>query len=301
MAKVLRILNTLPPLETLVCFEAVARCGSFTVAARELAITQGAVSKQIKVLEESLNCALFDRRARGFQLSSAGARFLDELDPLLYKLQCAVERARHEQEGQAVSVTCSLAMAHYWLLPKIAQFNKQYPKITVNVNSTNDINENACCETDLGILYGSGGWTSLDCIELIPEIVYPVCSTDLQQIAQPASPADLRDLPLIQMDSRESDWLDWQDWFSYFNVDYQIPRNAITFNQVTLTLNAALEGLGVSLVWDSMARASIDSGKLKRVGTFQYETGRSDYLVSAKHRPLTEDAATLRDWLVASN
>jgi len=293
----LRLLNTLPPLETLVCFEAVARCGSFTRAARELSITQSAVSKQIKALEEALHRALFDRHARGIQLSAAGASFLEELEPLLYRLQRAVVKAQYEQDGQALSIACTQAVAHFWLFPRVVRFNQQYPEITVSVISSNAINERSCSESDFGILYGDGDWPTLDSTPLFPEIVYPVSSADLP-VASPMSPADLVALPLIQLDSRQWDCLDWQDWFNHFDVDYHIPRNAITFNQVTLAFNAALEGLGVSLGWEFMARKAIESGRLKKVGEFAYETGRSDHLVHAKYRPLTAPACTFRDWLI---
>ncbi|WP_043285852.1 LysR substrate-binding domain-containing protein [Paraburkholderia oxyphila] len=299
MTNVLRMLNSLPPIETLVCFESVARSGSFTAAARELSITQSAVSKQIKALEEALNCALFDRHARGITLSKAGASFLEEVEPVLYRLQRAVQKARNAQSGEAVTISCTLSVAHYWLFPRIVRFNQKYPDITVSVVSTNAMNEHSVGENDLGILYGSGDWTTLESAPLIHEIVYPVCSAEMQ-FPEPATPGDLRSLPLIQLDSHQWDCLDWQDWFDHFGVDYQIPGKAITFNQLTLTLNAALEGLGVSLVWDSMARTAIEAGKLKRVGQFQYETGRGDHLVFAKHRPLSTQAATFRDWLLTT-
>jgi LysR family glycine cleavage system transcriptional activator len=293
----LRLLNTLPPLDALVSFEAVARCGSFTRAARELSITQSAVSKQIKGLEEALRCALFDRHVRGIQLSAAGASFLEELEPLLYKLHRAVLRVQHEHDTQAISIACTQAVAHFWLFPRVVRFNQTYPDIAVNIISSNAINERSCNDSDFGILYGDGDWPSLDGTRLFPEIVYPVCSTELS-LPQPESVVDLCSLPLIQLDSRAWDCMDWQDWFKHFGLIYDIPRNAITFNQVTLVFNAALEGLGVSLGWDYMARQAIESGKLRQLGGFAYETGRWDYLVHAKHRPLTEPAQIFHDWLM---
>ena len=295
----LRLLSTLPPIETLVCFEAVARCGSFTRAARELSITQSAVSKQIKALEEALHCALFDRHARGIQLSTAGASFLEELEPLLYKLQRAVVKAQYEQDSQAVSIACTQAVAHFWLFPRVVRFNQRHPEITVSVISANAINEHSCSESDFGILYGDGDWPTLESTLLFPEVVYPICSPSLE-ISSPATPADLSALPLIQLDSRQWDCLDWQDWFGHFDVQYQIPRNAITFNQVTLAFNAAVEGLGVSLGWDFMARQAIESGVLTKVGDFVYETGRFDHLVHARYRPLTAPACIFRDWLIST-
>lgn len=298
-AQNLRLLRTLPPMETLVCFEAVARCGSFTRAARELLITQSAVSKQIKALEEVLHCALFDRHARGIELSAAGATFLEEIEPLLYKLQRAVLKARDREARQAVSIVCTQAVAHFWLFPRIVRFNQLHPDITVNVISTNTINERSCGESDFGILYGDGDWPTLESTRLFPEIVYPICSPALN-IAPPVKPEDLIGLPLIQLDSSQWDCLDWQDWFDHFGIRYQIPRNALTFNQVTLSFNAALEGLGVTLGWDFMARQAIESGALSKLGEFAYETGHSDFLVHARHRPLAAVARIVKDWLMSS-
>lgn len=299
MTNSLRMLNRLPPIETLVCFEAVARCGSFTSAARELSITQSAVSKQIKALEDALGCALFDRHARGIKLSKIGTVFLQDIEPLLHSLLNAVVKAKYEQHNQAVTVSCTLGVAHYWLFPRLVHFNQKYPEIKVNLLSANSVNEFTCNESDIGILYGDGHWTTLTSHLLIPEVVYPVCSTAFK-CDQPTTLQELAALPLIQLDSRQWDCLDWHDWLGHFGVEYEIPHNAITFNQLTLTLNAALEGLGVSLVWDSMARQAIETGRLKRVGEFQYETGRADYLVYAKHRPLSQHAAVFRDWLLTT-
>ncbi|WP_198399485.1 LysR substrate-binding domain-containing protein, partial [Caballeronia calidae] len=208
-------------------------------------------------------------------------------------------RARDEQSNQAVTIACTQAVAHFWLFPRIVRFNNRYPEITVSVISANAINERSCSESDFGILYGDGDWPTLDSAPLFPEIVYPIRSSTLD-LPEPTKPEDLTALPLIQLDSSQWDCLDWQDWFDHFNVDYQIPRNALTFNQVTLSFNAALEGLGVTLGWDFMARQSIESGTLKRMGDFAYETGRSDFLVHAKFRPISASASIFRDWLLAS-
>ncbi|MBR8168040.1 LysR family transcriptional regulator [Burkholderia cenocepacia] len=299
MANMRRMLSEMPPLELLVCFEAVARFGSFTGAARELSITQSAVSKQIKSLEEALACSLFDRHAKGIKLSSAGTSLLEEIGPPLYRLHQAIVKAKHATQGQAVSVACTLGVAQYWLFPRIVRFNQLYPHITVDVVSSNSNNEHACNECDVGILYGTGDWATLDSVRLIDEVIYPVCSSELD-LRVPSTPADLCTLPLIQLDSRQWDCIDWQDWFHHFGVEYQIPRNAITFNQITLSLNAAMEGLGVSLAWDSMAHHAVEAGTLKKLGEFEYVTGRGDYLVSTKHRPLSEPASRFRDWIVSS-
>jgi LysR family transcriptional regulator, glycine cleavage system transcriptional activator len=257
----LRLLNTLPTIEALICFEAVARCGSFTRASAELLLSQSAVSKQVKSLEDVLKCGLLDRHARGIQLSAAGAAFLDEVEPLLYKLQRAVLKTRDRQNDKGVSIACTQAVAHYWLFPRVVRFNQTYPDITVNVISSNAINERSCGDSDFGILYGDGDWPTLECSRLFPEVVYPICSPSLE-VVQPATPADLIELPLIQLDSSQWDCLDWQDWFDHFDVPYHMPRNVITFNQVTLSFNAALEGLGGMRLMSAVRRVAVNGGNL---------------------------------------
>ncbi len=295
----LRILNRLPPLETMVCFQAVARCGSFTRAAHELSITQSAVSKQIKALESAVNCALFDRHARGIVLSEQGEMLLEELEPVLFRMHRIITRIQNRDGAEAVSIACTQAVAHFWLFPRVARFNQSHPQIAVNIISSNSINERTCSDSDFGILYGDGDWTTLDSTPLFPELVYPICSTSLT-LPSPETPSDLVGLPLIQLDSRAWDCMDWRDWFRHFDIDYAPSRNTLTFNQVTLVFSAALKRLGVGLGWEYMARQAIEAGELYRLGNFVCETGRWDYLVNSKYRPLSEAARIFRDWIVNS-
>jgi LysR family glycine cleavage system transcriptional activator len=190
-------------------------------------------------------------------------------------------------------------VAHYWLFPRVVCFNQEHPDITVNIVSTNAVNERRCNDCDLGILYGDGEWPSLSSTLVFPEIVYPICSARYE-VEAPQSPDDLRKLPLIQVDAREWGWLTWQDWFEHFGLEYEIPRNALTFNQLTLSLEATIEGVGIGLGWEFMAGPAIAAGRLRKLGDFDFVTGRSDYLVHVKHRHLSSAARTLHDWLLAS-
>ena len=294
-----RLFTRLPSTENLVCFDTVVRCGSFTRAATELSLSQSAVSKQIALLEESLGTSLFDRVGRGIRLNAQGMEFHAELLPLLHKLNDIVLRARNSTSGHTVSIRCTQAVAHSWLFPRVVLFNQAHPEINVNIIANNGINEESCGDGALGILYGDGNWNSLEATPLFPEIVYPICRSEMplpsiERIEQ------LCDLPLIQLDSREWNCMDWIEWFRQFDVAYTPPSQAITFNQVTLVYNAAVKGLGVGLGWDYMAREAIDSGQLKIVGGFECRTGRFDYLTHARHKKLTPAAQLFRDWLLGS-
>lgn len=292
-----RYARHLPPLETLVAFEAVGRNGSFTRAATELCLTQSAVSKQIRALEDSLGVALFERQARGIRLTAAGADLFAEVSAGLERLLRSAARIRAAHRSHSVSVLCTHAVAQFWLFPRLLSFNRAYPGLTVNLHASNEIDESRVADHDFGVLYGAGRWSSLDADLLFPEIVYPLASARLQT-APVASPADVARLPLIELDASAWDCIDWRDWFGHFGIEHVPAGGAPTFNQVTLAFKAIEQGLGVGLGWEFMAREGIERGELKRVGDFAFVTGNADYLVHPRHKPLSAAAATFRDWLL---
>ncbi|MBY4677206.1 LysR substrate-binding domain-containing protein [Marinobacterium arenosum] len=293
----MRLARRLPPLDTLISFEAVARHGSFTAAANELCLTQSAVSKQVRALEENLQLTLFHRHARGIELNDAGQQLLADVQPLLYSLARTVERLKQAHDANTVTIAATHAVSHHWLFPRLTAFSRAHPEIHVSIHSSNEITEAGIGDYDFGILYGEGQWPSLEAAPLFAERIYPVCRIDYP-VSEPDSLESLQDCQLIQLDSRAWNCLDWREWFGHFGIDYQPPADAITFNQVTLVYNAALEGLGIALGWDFMAADAIERGQLKPVGNFVYETGKHDYLVNLRHKRLSKSAQLFRDWML---
>lgn len=292
-------IGRLPPLNTLISFEAVARRGSMTAAASELHLSQSAISKQIKTLETQLAIPLLQRHARGIVLTAAGASLLDEITPVLDKLRNGVERVRLEHDSTTVNIIATHAVAHYWLFPRVTEFNQHHPEVTVNIHSNNAIHQTNLDDYDFGILYGPGNWPRLHSDPLFAERVYPICHPDLA-VNEPDVVERLMNYPLIQLDSRAWDCIDWTAWFAHFGLEYRSPASAATFNQVTLVYHAALEGLGVGLGWDFMVRRAIDTGRLRRLGPFSYISGYYDYLAYSRGRPLKPAAQIFRQWLLAN-
>ena len=293
-----RYARHLPPLETLIAFEAVCRNGSFTRAATELCLTQSAVSKQIRALEDSLGVVLFERQARGIRLSAAGTDLFAEVSSGLERLLRTTARIRAAHRSHSVSVLCTHAVAQYWLFPRLLDFNRAHPGLTVNLNAINEIDESRVADYDFAILYGGGHWSSLDADFLFPEIVYPIASARLET-APVASLADVAALPLIELDASAWNCIDWRDWFEHFAIDHVPADDALTFNQLTLSYKAVEQGLGVGLGWDFMVREAIERGELQRAGPFELVTGNAEYLVRSRHRPQSEAATLFRDWLLA--
>ncbi|MCY1426968.1 Glycine cleavage system transcriptional activator [compost metagenome] len=295
-----RFSRHLPPLDTLIAFEAVVRTGSFTRAASELYLTQSAVSKQIKVLEEHLGAILFERRARGIALTTAGEGFNAIVEPMLESLLNNVLRLKSGHGSRNVSVICTHAVAQYWLFPRLLRFNEQHPELTVNIHASNEISESDIGNYDFGILYGHGHWSSLKASKLFDEAIYPIASV---KRALPAvhSLSELQALPLIQLDASASNCLDWQDWFGHQGLRYQAPANAVTFNQVNLVFDAVMQGMGVGLGWEFMARERIDNGLIRQVSAFVVHTGQADYLVHDKQAPCSPAAQVFQGWLLGLN
>lgn len=286
----------MPPLDTLVAFESVARLQSFTRAAAELCVTQSAVSKQIRTLEQALGVELFTRQARGVKLSPSGLMYHDEVLPALHRIHTAGQRVSATRAANTVTVLATHAVSQFWLFPRLLGFSAIHPEITVNINATNDIQPFMVPDCDLAILYGNGDWPDVESASMIPEVVYPV--------ALPGCPGtrvstldELAALPLIQLTSAW-DCMEWKDWFAHFNRAYQPPKSAPTFNQLTLTYAATLQGAGISLAWDFMAADVVSKGELVRVTEFAAVTGLAEFVAHDASRPLSPAARVFKDWLL---
>ncbi|WP_178118999.1 LysR substrate-binding domain-containing protein [Pseudomonas akapageensis] len=294
-----RYLRTLPPLETLITFEAVGRHASFTGAAGELFLTQSAVSKQMRQLEDAMGVPLFERKPRGVKLTSAGDELLMTVNVLLATMYQSVTRIRNVHQSNAVSVLATHALAQFWLFPKLIEFNKAYPEIAVHVHAINEFDEASLNDFDLGILYGSGEWASLDSDFLLPEIVYAVAHPSLD-VSGIETLEQLAHANLVQIDTCAWQCLDWHQWFGHFGIDYTPRDKAPVFNQLTLAYRAVQQGMGIGLAWTFMADEALAKGELQRVTPFQCVTGNGEFLVSLKHRKRSACAEVFRQWLLGS-
>ncbi len=292
-------IKKLPPLETLIAFESVGRHGSFTQAATELYLTQSAVSKQIRQLEDSLKIQLFERKPRGVVLTPAGEELHQTTQQIFEKLQYRIIRLQTIHQSNSVTILATHALTQFWLFPKLVEFHKAYPNITVHVDAINTMDESSFTQYDLGILYGAGHWSSLHSQRLIPEVIYPVAHPDID-ISQIHSLRDLAKIPLVQINASAWDCLDWKDWFQHFDMSYQTASGSPTFNQLTLAFHAVQQGMGIGLAWSFMADELVYTGKLQQVTQFKCCTGNGEFLVYEKHRKLSETAQIFHDWLINS-
>ncbi|WHS62431.1 LysR substrate-binding domain-containing protein [Pseudomonas sp. G2-4] len=288
----------LPPLNSLIFFEAAARYKNFTKTADELCITQSAVSKQISMLEESLGFELFRREGRSLLLTDAGKEFHSDVNGILQQLGDSVKRIRNWANNQSVTVTCTQSVSYYWLFPRIARFNIQYPDITINIYATNEISETSCHRFDLGILNSDGHWrTQLHTHHLFEEEIYPICRHDYP-VKGLLTPEQLLEQKLVHLDPSTWPWPTWIDWFSNFGLKYEIPKNAQLFNQVTLAINAMQHGMGIGQGWVHMTESMLQNGEIRRISEYSHKPGFDDHLVYSKSKPLSQSGLIFRDWLL---
>lgn len=290
----------LPSANLLWIFEAAARLGSFTRAAAELGVSQPAVSHGIRTLEQQLGVRLFHREHRGVSLSEAGRYFFQELSiGFDYIYRAAGELQRLQQDTPLVTLSVSTATATYWLLPRVADFKRRYPDIELRCLTTDDDAGRIGEGVDLGIPLGGGPWPQYHAWHFVEERVFPVCSPDyLQTHGALRTLDDLLAARLIHLEERYTPRMNWASWLAHFGVAAPRQARGPSFNDYSIVIQAALEGQGVALGWGHIIASLLAQGRLVQPLPQCWKTDNPFYIAAPMHRPLSEAAVSLRDWLI---
>lgn len=305
----------LPPLNTLRAFEAAARHLSFTRAAEELHVTPGAVSHQVRALEEYLGVALFRRLTRAVALTEAGQACLPKLTEGFACLAEGVERLRAGEEGGVLVVSAAPAFAAKWLLPRLHRFTAAHPAIDLRLSTglglidavrpeasaslgeASDPTEDA----HLAIRFGTGRYPGFRAEKLFPTSVIPVCSPRLLTGEHPIrTPNDLRRHPLLHndavyFDQPRSDWAVWLDEAGVEGVDAE---RGSRFSHAALALDAAADGLGVALTVSLLAVPDLVAGRLAAPFPLALPSPFAYYLVHPEGTADRPKVAAFRRWLL---
>jgi LysR family glycine cleavage system transcriptional activator len=288
----------LPPLNALRAFEASARHLSFTKAAGELNVTQAAVSHQIKALEARLGVALFKRLNRALLLTDAGQAYLpavrDAFDAIARATAQVTRRGRPEPKVLTVSVLPSFAAK--WLVPRLGRFREAHPDIDVRISADHHMTDFGREDVDMAVRYGQGDYPGLDCVRLMTEDVFPVCSPRLLQGRHPLrTPADLRFHTLLHDDFR----VDWRIWLLAAGVQDVDPERGPAFTDSSMVVQAAVEGQGVALARSVLAAADLAAGRLVKPFDVSMPARWAYYAVCPKARRDDRRIKAFRDWLLA--
>ena len=268
-----------------VIFEAAARHLNFTTAAQELNVTQAAVSRQMRHLEDYFGKYLFIRESNGLSLTLAGEAFYHDIEDPLIRIANAAEKARRRLKENEVVFTSTLGYAEHWLTPKLAEFHRQNSAIKVRLLATDSDVSHIEFAVDgmFGINYGESVNTN-NAILLCDELVYPVCSPDyLQGFKVVSKPENLLEASLISIAPEH--WLNisddpttWQTWFKSCGVSVDEISSSQSFNNDAFAVQAALRGQGVTLGWHHLVCDYIEAGQLVKLTTHVYASGRRFYL-----------------------
>ncbi len=255
----------LPPLNALRAFEAAARHLSFTKAAEELHVTPGAISQQVKSLEEYVGTTLFKRLNRSLLLTEEAEACLPALRLGFDKLAEATEALTASKTENRLVVSTAPSFASKWLVPRLGDFQEKFPEIDVWVTAALELADFAKDGIDVAIRYGSGNYPNLVVERLLDESVIPVCSPKLiGEEGKLRTPADLKHYTLIHDVSAdlEESHPDWSMWLKAARVEGIDGTRGLRFNQTSLALEAAMNGKGVALTMSSLASQDIENGRL---------------------------------------
>jgi LysR family glycine cleavage system transcriptional activator len=290
------MLRRLPPLNALRAFEAAARYESFTRAAEELCVTQGAVSHQVKALELELDLKLFHRGRQGLVITEAGRNYLEFVRDAFDRIAVGTERLLQRQNASVLTVSTSPNFAAKWLVHRIARFAVTNPGIDLRIDASLHHVDFAREDVDLAIRHGDGQANGLHVTRLCTEELVLVCSPKLL-VGENAllKPADLARHTLLHINDR-GDWTKWLRAAGLENVD--VGRGPI-FNQASMALDAAVDGQGVTLARSALATWDLNAGRLKRPFKLSLPVPYSYWIVCLMAMARLPKIVLFRDWLLA--
>lgn len=289
-------LLSLPPLDALRGFVAVARRMSITLAAQDLCLTQSAVSRQVQALEEHLGTPLLVRRHRAIALTDAGKRLFDLASPWLGRLAEYTQSLKEEGRVRPVTITASIGVASLWLLPRLGGFQAAHPHIDIRVAANNRIVDMAQEGIDVAIRYCRESIVPRGAIRLFGEAVVPVASKGVASRAF-RTPATLLQQVLLELDDWSVPWLHWSDWLSAKGLAHAKPKGYLRFNQYDQVIQAAIEGHGVALGRLALVQPMLNDGRLVAQRNAQVGVeDRAYWLVQASESP-REEVKVFSAWI----
>jgi len=283
----------LPSMNLLLAFEGVARTGSITAVADELALTQSAVSRQIQALENQLGATLFLREKKRLKLTSAGREYASEIREALSKIAQASLALKATPGAGTLNLAILPTFGTRWLAARLGRFATLHPEVSVHLTTRLQPFDFAGEKLDAAIHFGDTNWPGADHMKLMTETVVPVCSREFRQERAVKAAGDLVRLPLLHLHSRPHAWEHW------FEVN-GIPASDLTgmvFDQFGAMVQAAIHGVGLALLPEFLIEAEINDGRLVHAVNVPIKSIGAYYLVwpraTSQHLPTLK----FRKWL----
>jgi LysR family glycine cleavage system transcriptional activator len=286
----------LPPLNSLKCFEAAGRLLSFTEAARELNVTQAAISHQIKVIEEFLGLSLFERYPRRLALSEQGKALLPDVTEAFDRVSQAISSISQEQYSNLLSVRLAPSFAAKWLSPRLKYFWLQFPEIDLCLYHTHGAVDFERGEIDIAVTYGKGDWPGVVADKLLGLDFFPVCS-----------PAFLRnDKPLTELDNlryysllHDANYECWRDWLELAGVQGIDSDKGTIIDDTNVLIQAAIDGQGIALGSSTFVEDHLESGKLIKPFDINLVNDFCYYVVCPESHLKNPAVRAFKEWLLS--
>ncbi|MBB4008761.1 LysR family transcriptional regulator [Allorhizobium taibaishanense] len=285
----------LPSLQLLSAFEAAARTGSVTAAARELSLTQSAVSRQIKALEEQLGVELFHRERQTIRLTAGGNIYAREIRDALRMISTASLTLKANPFGGTLNLAILPTFGTRWLAPRLPGFLNQHPGITINLVTKLSYFDFRLEPVDAAIHFGLADWQGAEMSLLRSETVVPACSPGLRDTYRFESAHDVRDAPLLHLTTRPDAW---ERWLRANGAEADQVRGML-FDQFATAAQAAMAGLGVALLPEFLIQEELASGRLVKAIDRPMQSAEAYYLVWPNERGSHPPLQAFRDWILA--
>ena len=291
----------LPPPNWLRAFEAAARHLSFTSAAKELHVTQSAVSQQVRLLEQYLHEPLFHRHPRRLQLTATGETYLATVGEAFEQLARGTAELFGQKHAERVVLRVNPAFAIHWLMPRLGAFQEANPNIDLRINLSLWLSETEWDAVSLEVRYGRGQWTGVRAECLTNEHLFPVCAPAyIENSTNPPlqSPEDVHEHHLLHVLGNNEGW---QQWLDHAGVEAADVDSGVQFDTSATALEYAAAGGGIAMGATTLTAAMLASGRLFKPFAIEVPASEAFYVVSPEARTDSKQAAALRAWLLAQS
>ncbi len=289
-------LKRLPNLSALRAFEAAARHQSFARAAAELFVTHSAISHQIRGLESELGVSLFARVGRRVVLTELGRDYARQVNSAFVHIAQATQDLSKDVRERRLVLTTIPSFAARWLAPRIGSFMIAHPELDIELRSSTELVDLETSEVDVAIRFGTGPYPGLHAESLMHETFFVVCRPDFNGGVHPATPAELPSFPLLRSDEER-----WRLWFDVAGLrEIPEPARGPIYEDSSLLLEGAIDGLGIALVRASLAAEPLAAGKLIRLfAPIVAPSPWTYFVVTSKKKAQRPAVQAFREWVMA--
>lgn len=290
-------MRRLPPLKAMYAFEAAGRHQSIKKAAEELCVTTGAISQQIKLLEQYLEVDLFKRLNKSIRLTEAGHACLPMIEEAFELLADAATKAKNYSAKNLVSISVAPSFGAKWLLPRLEQFQTIHPDIDLRIDASTRLVDFSHEDVDIAIRYGAIKEKGMHVEGLSHEEVFPVCSPHL--VKPPIKLEQLSDYPLLHLNRRSADkqFPGWDEWLALNNLSSQDQSHGPHFSMSSMVIQAAIDAQGIAMASSVLAADDLRAGRLIKLFPQSIQARYSYHIVCTKNVSKRPDAVKFINWI----